>query len=52
MYNDKILDHEKTLIEQCDISEHKLTFHVIKMRNETILMKDIEWYFEDRDMWI
>jgi len=43
MYNDEILDHAKTLIEQCDNTEHKLTFQVIKMHNEIILMKDVEW---------
>ena len=37
MYNDEILDHAKTLIEQCDNTEHKLTFQLIKLHNETIL---------------
>ena len=35
MYNNEILDHAKTLIEQCDNTEHKLTFQVIKMHNES-----------------
>ena len=43
MYNDEILDKEKTIIEQCDIAEHKLVFKLIKMRNEIVLMGDIEW---------
>ena len=47
MYNDEILDHAKTLIEQCDNTEHKLTFQVIKMHNEIILMKDVEWCIEN-----
>ena len=49
MYNDEILDHAKTLIEQCDNTEHKLTFQVIKMHNEIILMKDIEWCITNTD---
>ena len=43
MYNDKILDKVKTLRDQCDISEHILTFQVIKTRNEIIELKDLVW---------
>ena len=49
MYNDEILDHAKTVIEQCDNTEHKLTFQVIKMHNEIILMKDVEWRFRQTE---
>ena len=43
MYNNEILIRDKPIIEQCDISEHKLTLQLIKLHNETIFMKDLEW---------
>ena len=44
IYNDKIMDKNKTLQEQFDITESILTFNVIQLHNETVLMGDLEWY--------
>jgi len=43
MYNNEILIRDKPIIEQCDISEHKLTLQLIKLHNETVLMEALEW---------
>ena len=44
IYNDKIMDKNKTLQEQFYITESILTFNVIQLHNETVLMGDLEWY--------
>ena len=43
MYDNEILIRDKQIIEQCDNTEHKLTFQLIKLHNEIVLMKDLEW---------
>ena len=46
IYNDKIMDKNKTLQEQFYITESILTFNVIQLHNETVLMGDLEWTVE------
>ena len=53
IYNDKIMDKNKTLQEQFDITESILTFNVIQLHNEFIYIKELEWvgYDIEIDIW-